>query len=319
MKGLMTEEKTVLESSLMLWDQDPTLWNEKPVLQISFMDLFDSGEHVMFVEDNKIQALNKFLTVGTRARSGIGVIQVSGPISFRPSAWDVIFNGAVDLEEVEGAFDLFLESDKIETIIMNFSSPGGDAMGVPELAQKIFEGREKKKIISIADPFSCSASFWLSSAASESYASYNSGIVGSVGAFIMHMEYSKYFEKAGIKPTIIRSTERKAESNPYEALSDSAKSELQETVTQLHNEFESALALFRGVSIDHVSEKFGKGRGIRADKAVSAKMIDGVMSYSDLINREAGTLREKKKQDSRRVYFTNQKQYLSLLNLKKRG
>lgn len=214
----------------------------------------------------------------------VGMLEISGPILYREDEITSFF-GLPTIERIEAEFDKMLQDDRIGSIILNIDSPGGTVSGVPELAEKIFQARSKKRIVSIANPLAASAGYWLAASASEFYA-LPSGSVGSVGVYVMHMDYSGYLEGEGIEVNFIHAGEKKVDANPYEPLSDEARADIQEDVDSIYQDFISAIARFRAVSVQEVEETFGKGRVFKSKDALSRRMINGIMVPKELIRQE---------------------------------
>jgi signal peptide peptidase SppA len=222
-------------------------------------------------------------------RRGIAVMNIRGPLIYS-SSWLEDY-GFISYETIASALEAALSNPSVATIIMRFESPGGTALGATELSRMIYDARERKRILAIADPYMFSAAYEIGSAASEVYM-VESGMVGSVGAYSMHFDYSAMLEKDGVKVSIIKAGEKKAEGNPFEPLSDSAKKDMQEEVNSFYNLFVSDVARNRNVSEEYVKENFGKGGRVLAKDALSAGMVDGIITYKALLGREIEGLKQ---------------------------
>lgn len=206
----------------------------------------------------------------------VDVIGVHGVIRPRSNYWSA---SAEDLSKriTESAND-----PNIKTVVFDFNTPGGYIAGIPELAGQIRELGKTKQTIGVANHMAASAGYWLASQANTFYAS-PGGIVGSIGVIHSHTDMSKMLEKHGIKVTNIVSAPRKAEGNPHEPLSEDAKTNMQAEVDHYHSMFVSAVAQGRRVDPSVVSQTYGGGAPMNAHKAMSAGMIDGIKSLSDVL------------------------------------
>lgn len=238
--------------------------------------------------------------------SVIALLDISGPIEYRETAFTRYF-GLPTVERIENNFDRMMADAKVGTIILRLDSPGGSSFGVPELAEKIYQSRSQKRIIAIADSIACSAAYWLGSSASEFYV-IPSGLVGSVGVYIMHVDYSTMYKDMGIDFTYISAGEKKTDGSPYKPLSESAKTDLQEQVNLIYQDFLSAVAKHRKVSASVVSEDFGKGGVKLAEQGLSSKMVDGIISFKDLLVQESSKISQKVQG---RAYMENAKVYFN--------
>lgn len=178
-----------------------------------------------------------------------------------------------------------LGNDKaVRAIVLDIDSPGGSVYGIPELGATLREVSAKKRTIAVANPMIASAAYWLASQAREIVVT-PSGDVGSIGAIWIHADWSAALEKAGIKPTIVTSSEHKGEMSPYAPLSDAAKEEMQRRVNYFDGMFTVAVAQGRGVTANKVRSDFGRGRMVEAKEAVSRGMADRVGTLDQVLSR----------------------------------
>lgn len=254
-------------------------------LHDSFMHVIESFVNSE-IEASEISASNIWRGVSVVGKS-IAVLKIRGAIiksDFYSDAW-----GIAGTDAITSALDVFTADKSIETIVLDIDSPGGSVYGVQELADKIFETRQKKKVIAIANPLAASAAYWLGTAASEFYAT-PSGEVGSVGVIMVHFDESKNFENEGIKVTVLQAGEYKGEGNPFQPLSQSAIDFNQQRLNEYYAAFVNSVARYRGVSPVEVVENFGKGRVYGAEQAMQSRMVDGVRTsqqmFSSLVQKE---------------------------------
>jgi hypothetical protein len=129
-----------------------------------------------------------------------------------------------------------------------------------------------------------SAAYYLGSQANEVVGT-PSGMIGSVGVLMMHVDHSAANEMEGISPTIISAGKYKAEASPDFPLSDEARAYLQSQVDQYYGMFVNAVADGRGVSSDTVRTDYGEGRCLTATDALKVGMIDRVESLDATVQR----------------------------------
>lgn len=222
-------------------------------------------------------------TTAAKPGKGVAVIQISGPIVYRWGRMAYWF-GCTNADDILRAVSDAGGDDAVGTVVLYMNSPGGTCWGVPELADAIFALREKKRVIAVADPLSASACYWIGSQAHE-FIVVPSGDVGSIGVFMLHLDYSKMLEDAGIKATFIYSAEYKVEGNPLEPLSEEAKARFQQECDAIYAQFLAAVARGRGVGVAEAKEKFGKGRCFQAKEAKAAGMVDRIGTYPALLTK----------------------------------
>ncbi|HWB13335.1 MAG TPA: S49 family peptidase [Pirellulales bacterium] len=212
----------------------------------------------------------------------IAVLNLFGVVAQRMSLMEQI-SGGTSTEQFAKAFDAALNDADVKAIVINVDSPGGSVHGVEELAQKIFEARGRKPVKAIANAQMDSAAYWIGSAADE-VLSTPSGVLGSVGAVAIHTEQSKLDDKAGLKRTILTSARYKAEGNPYEPLSETAKEYFEGRVRQFGQKFVETVARNRGVTAARVEADYGQGRELTARDALAAGMIDRIATLEQLLS-----------------------------------
>jgi len=211
----------------------------------------------------------------------VAVIPVYGVIAAKMGMFDDI-SGGTSCEALSGALRTALADDSISAIVFDHDSPGGTVTGVPELAAEILAARGKKPIIAAVSGMSASASYWLASACDKIVVT-PSGEVGSIGVYMTHQDVSAAMDKAGVKMTFIQAGKYKTDGNPYEALSASAKADMQDGVDKFYDMFTSAVAAGRGVSQAKVVADFGQGRMLLAADAVAIGMADEVATLDQVI------------------------------------
>lgn len=201
-------------------------------------------------------------------------IPIYGAIEPKASIFTLLFGGsAVDL--IQAQFDVALADPDTKAILLDIDSPGGSVYGIPELARSIRAARGQKPILSIANAEAASAAYYIGSQADE-FSVTPSGQVGSIGVVYLHTDLTGMAEAEGVKFTIFRSQERKADVNPYEALSDEAAADIQSKVDAYDRMFVQDVARGRGVSVEKVRADYGQGRMLLAADALKAGMVDRV-------------------------------------------
>lgn len=218
-------------------------------------------------------------------RGDIAVIRIHGAISNRASLMDGESMGVgASAERLGREIQAAYDDDGVKAIALDINSPGGSASGTPELAELVRSLRGgDKKIIAQVDSLAASAAYWIASQADEVVAT-ESSEVGSIGVFAVHEEVSRMLHENGITDTLIRAGKYKAEGNPFEPLSDDARSHIQAQVDKFYEMFLDGVASGRGVSAQQVKEEYGEGRTMLARDALRAGMIDGIRTMQETLS-----------------------------------
>jgi signal peptide peptidase SppA len=223
----------------------------------------------------------------TQIVGNVAVLGIFGVLS-QKSSWVTRALGWTSTEQLERDYVEALNNTNVKAIVFLVDSPGGSAIGNEETSKTIFAGRGKKPTYAFGRGIVASAAYYLASAADKVYAS-PSTTIGSIGAVSTHVEYSKALAEAGYGVNVIRSAPNKQLWNQFEKLTPDAKASMQAWVNAYGNQFEQAVARHRGVSQADVKAKFGQGDVYLAAEATTRGLIDGVMSFEQLLLKAQGS------------------------------
>ncbi|MCG8670199.1 MAG: S49 family peptidase [Pseudomonadales bacterium] len=260
------------------------VWGIEPQKLQQIMAFLELKANGGTVSEDDIEAVTQAKSRPSKNASGtVAVLPLRGTIVHRSDAIGES-SGMMGIERFMSSFRASVADPAVKSIVIDVDSPGGTVPGVPEAATEIFNAREKKHIVAIANSMSASAAYWLATAADELVVT-PSGSVGSVGVFTVHEDYSEYMEDRGIKTTYISAGDYKVEANPFEPLSSEAQEYLQQSVQETYTEFVNALAKHRGISAKDVKENYGKGRMLSAKAALKAGMVDRIDTLDGVLSR----------------------------------
>lgn len=177
---------------------------------------------------------------------GIAIIPVYGTLvqklgTLRP------YSGMTGYDGIRRVFLTAVNDPEVKGICLDIDSPGGEVAGCFDLVDLIYAERGKKPIHAILSENAFSAAYAIASAADKIYVPRTGG-VGSVGVIVIHCDWSQHIKDDGLKVSIITYGNRKAESNPYVALSDEAKAAIQHDVDEMGRLFVSSVSRNRGLS-----------------------------------------------------------------------
>ncbi len=220
-----------------------------------------------------------------KAPGGVAVIPVHGVMAQRVGLLEMS-SGGVSTDTVGRQVAAAAADSEIKAIVLHVESPGGSVYGMAELSDRIFKARDAKPVIAQIDSYAASAAYWAASQATEIVVS-PGGDVGSIGVLTVHDDISERLAAEGIKRTIVSAGDHKVEGNPYEPLTDEARDTLQTRVDDAHADFIGTVARGRGIEAAEVAENYGKGRMVKASRAVSIGMADRVATFEDTLRRFA--------------------------------
>lgn len=176
----------------------------------------------------------------------------------------------------------------VDAILLEVDSPGGEVAGTPEAWAGIREAGKNKPVIAAVNSQAGSAAYYLASAAEEIWVT-PSGVVGSVGVYMLHKDRSKNIEESGEAWEFVVAADSpfKTEGNPTGPLSDEARRDIQGHVDRFMGLFIRDLARGRAVGKDQVRKSFGGGRMLGPSDAVEAGMVDQIGTVETALQRAA--------------------------------
>lgn len=218
---------------------------------------------------------------GSQQQQSIVILPIYGTICPRMHQLED-GSGGISCERIGRWLDAAGNDAKVGGIVLDIDSPGGSVFGVSELATKIRGIAGSKPVLAVSNHEACSAAYWIAAAASE-VGMTPSAIVGSVGVYMIHQCFKKALETEGIETTMIQAGEFKLVGNPFAPLDEAAAGKLQAWVDQTYKQFTADVATYRGKSVQHVSEQFGKGWILLQQDALKAGMVDRVGTFEELL------------------------------------
>jgi signal peptide peptidase SppA len=226
----------------------------------------DGSQTESITPPDKVAILRLFGVMANRANM---VGNLSGP-------------GGTSVERFQESFLSAVNDPEIAAIVIDTNSPGGSVYGVEELANTIYSARGAKPIIAHVNHFGASAAYHAISQADEIVLAPGSE-VGSTSVFSLHEDVSKMMEMKGIKHTILRADEYKAEGSGLEPFTESAKKYGLAKVKLARDMMVGQIARGRGKTAEYVVANFGRGRMLDAQKAIAVGAADRIATMRELL------------------------------------
>lgn len=221
---------------------------------------------------------------GSYITDGVAVIPMHGVIGKRMNLFTQI-SGGVSSELVANDYLAALNDPAVKGIVLHIDSPGGTVDGTKQLADIISANRGAKPVIACADGMTCSAAYWIGSAADSINMADLTTDVGSIGVVAAHMDISGWEEKQGIKTTEITAGKYKRAISQYAPLSEEGRAIIQADLDQIYELFVDAVAQNRGRSVEDVLANMAEGRVFLGRKAIDAGLVDSVATLAETIQQ----------------------------------
>ena len=212
--------------------------------------------------------------------NGIAIIPVVGTLVRRTIGLEAQ-SGLMSYGLIAERLDAALQDNAVKAILLDIDSPGGEAGGVFDLADKIFAARKVKPIWAVANDEAFSAAYAIAAAADRIYLSRTGG-VGSIGVIAVHLDQSVAEADAGLKYTAIYAGEHKNDLSPHEPLSDPARAQLQTEVDRVYALFTETVARMRGLDLAAIKET--EAALYFGEQSVAAGLADRIGTMGDALS-----------------------------------
>lgn len=192
------------------------------------------------------------------------------------------------------------EDDRVRAIFLREATPGGVvAGGLPALAEWMRENgaRAGGKPIWVYADMACSAGYWIAAQADRIVAP-RVGLIGSIGAVIVHENWSKALAEVGVEITPIQFGAKKTDGAWWEALTDTAREDLQAEIDQCGRDFVADVIAGRPqLSADEVlateARVYMGNHDDAARSGLALKLVDALASeaaaFAELRDQVAGS------------------------------
>jgi capsid assembly protease len=212
--------------------------------------------------------------------NGVAIIPVVGTLVRRTVGLEAQ-SGLTSYGLIGEQLDAALQDSAVKGILLDIDSPGGEAGGVFDLADKIFAARKVKPIWAVANDEAFSAAYAIAAAAERIYLSRTGG-VGSIGVIAVHLDQSEAEADAGLKYTAIYAGEHKNDLSPHEPLSDPARAQLQTEVDRVYELFATSVARMRGIELTAV--KATEAALYFGDQSIAVGLADRIGTMGDALS-----------------------------------
>lgn len=227
-----------------------------------------------------------------RTKDGTAIVTVTGSLINR-GAFVGSSSGETSYEGIKHQLAMALADPKVAQIILDIESPGGEAVGAMEAAAAVRAAAAVKPVTAIVNGMAASAAYALASGATKIVTT-PSGVVGSIGVVLMHADWSRAIDKAGITPTLIFAGAHKVDGNPFEPLPESVRADMQREVMQFYDLFVATVADGRK-GLSPAAIRGTEARVFIGEEAVKAGLADEVGTFetvlAELSSRNSARLR----------------------------
>jgi signal peptide peptidase SppA len=220
--------------------------------------------------------------------TGVAVMPVVGAMVHRGGFMESM-SGTNSYTGMQAQITELLDNNKVRGILLDIDSGGGEAAGLPELAEFIIDQNTlgDKPIWAIANSRAASAAYWLGSSAERFYIAPGAS-VGSIGVYVQHTDMSQALEKRGIVTSFVFAGKHKIDGNSFEPLPADVRANLQKRVDALWLDFATYVADRRNMTVEEVQGTEAQMFG--AKEAVDLRLADGEGTLGEVFKAFASHL-----------------------------
>jgi ClpP class serine protease len=176
----------------------------------------------------------------------VALAQVHGIIG-KHLDWFESMCGGFDLSYFDEQMANVRDDPTIETLVIDFRTPGGRVTGVENSAKAIREVSESgKKVIGYTSDQCCSAGYWMLCACDEAYAE-GSAIVGSISTVCAGVDSSRAWEMDGLELKLFATGSLKAAGMPGKKWTKEEEDFLRERGEAIDKDFKDFVKQRRGL------------------------------------------------------------------------
>lgn len=222
---------------------------------------------------------------GYRKEGKVGIISVVGELVNR-GAYLGASSGLVSYEGIQHQAKLIGEDNSITHVVIEYNTPGGEALGMSDTARGLKELLNGKKLISVVNSLAASAGYGLACVGDEVVIG-ESAVAGSIGVVILHLDQSERLAGMGLKPTFLYAGNTKVLGNGFEELSEDARNHLQSKVDECMDGFVSLVADHRSAL---TAEKIAglEANTFTGQKAIEVGLADRIGTVQSVVNEING-------------------------------
>jgi len=209
------------------------------------------------------------------------MISIDGPMVFNPDLMDRIIFGAVSTHELMQAVIDVSEDKKIETVVFNVNSCGGEASKIHVLADMVQALSKIKATASVNTGIMASAAFFVASQTSKVFVDDKLNETGSIGTVTVLTDFTEAMKMAGLKVTKISTGPLKGAGMQGTPISPAIVKMVQEKVDQIQKGFSEAVERARPEADMKDGSKARSGASFFFEDAKELGLADQIKSVDE--------------------------------------
>ena len=206
--------------------------------QVECIEPFKQELTKFMADDKESMIMNKPVLQkdGNRA-----MISINGPMMLNPGLFERVMFDAVSTQDLMAAVDDVAQDNKIDQVLFDINSPGGEASQIHILADKVKSLSGVKQTAALNTGMMASASYYVGSQAGKVFSTDKFNETGSIGTVTVMADQSEAAKMAGIKVIKIATGPLKGAGMTGTEITADMVDAVQSKVNQLQEGFSSAV------------------------------------------------------------------------------
>lgn len=205
-------------------------------------------------------------------QDNVAIISIDGATT-KKNTWINAMCGGFASYDIISEYVTKAEMDnRVDTILFNIDSPGGEVAGVDEVGEQIFNS--SKKTVTFYNNLGASAAIWAFSGTKKRYAN-QTALIGSIGVMAGYRDSA---EDSGVIKLVSKNAQNKDCS-----LNGDCKQKIQARIDDVETIFYSRVTRNTGLTAQEIAGRFGYGDVVSAEVALEANFIDGITTFDTLL------------------------------------
>lgn len=222
---------------------------------------------------------------------GVATIPISGTLVHKLGGVEP-YSGMVGYDCLHKVIGDALVNEEVGALLLDIDSPGGEVAGGFEFARwlrkQTLKADGEKPIVAFANEMACSGAYAIASSC-DAIMTTDTGIIGSIGVYTLHVDMTKGLSKNGVEVTMIRAGERKARGAAFEHADKETFSKLEAWVEETWGIFADHVALGRPLTAEAVLDL--EGDWFTGSDALDLGLVDAVDSPEAIFEAVANLAR----------------------------
>lgn len=245
-----------------------------------------------------VSAIVTFFQKEIPLRARVALVRIEGPI----------MEAKTIVDEIKG----HVKDNSVKAIVVRVDSPGGGVVPSQEIYGEVKKAALAKKVVVSMGSVAASGGYYISAPASRIIA--NPGtITGSIGVIMEVPNLKGLMDKIGVKTEVVKSGRHKDLVSLFRGIGDEERMILQSVMDDVHDQFITAVAEGRKMSIEDV-KRLADGRIFSGRQALKMRLVDelgdlehAIASAAKMVGIEGEPEVVRKKEKSRILEMLSEK------------